>query len=123
MSHFSEDFLNADPDGLARLRDILHGRSAPAPDRPSLAVRFGAGPAATAPAGRATSPGSGRNLGRNLGKPLGQSSRGADKLGPSKDDPNRSGAKSSGKGARHLKGPGPDRCGSPKVTRKTLVTP
>ncbi|GJE44996.1 hypothetical protein [Methylobacterium soli] len=51
MSHFSQDLLNADPDALARLRQVLHGSLVPAPASPSLAERFGAGPGGVSPAG------------------------------------------------------------------------
>ena len=98
MSHFSEDLLNADPDSLVRLREVLHGPSLTAPALPSLAARFGAGPD---------------------GVP---STDGASAGGDAKRRA-RSDAKSSRKGPRPSKGSGLDRAGASKVSRKTLVSP
>lgn len=47
MSHFSKHVLESDPEGLARLREILHGRSTASRAgkavhaTPTLAERFG----------------------------------------------------------------------------------
>ena len=98
MSHFSEDLLNADPDSLVRLREVLHGPSLTAPALPSLAARFGAGPDAVPPTDGASAGGDAKRRAR-------------------------SDAKSSRKGPRPSKGSGLDRAGSSKVSRKTLVSP
>ena len=50
MSHFSKHVLESDPEGLARLREILHGRNTAARSgkavhtMPTLADRFGTNP-------------------------------------------------------------------------------